>query len=469
MRSRQGATHLLCCALLFTSLLAGGAGIDSPFASAIVQIAALPLLFWLFIAYRPGEVMRAALGNSDSRSRIGIGGLLIVIVALIVPLIQLIPLPPAIWTALPGRQILADAAGFVGADDSWQPISMVPAETTNAVLQFIPGLILLVGTLLLSERNRVILFLVVLLGGVLGLLLSMVQIAMPAGSVADIYGRANSFLPVGFFANRNHTATFMLACAAIAAALAPLVPSRHRSIGQLALAGLALAFLVGALATRSRSGVLLAPLVVIAAGWIFINGDSRAARWSGIGSAVNKRILLAIGAVVIAVGLLSTNYILPNLLSRFDNSGGGRALFWEDVIYAIGVYFPVGSGIGTFAQVFQSAERLEMVSPRYVNQAHNEYLQVAMEAGPLGVALLCAAIAWVVIASVRAWRMPLTPTESALARASSMILWIVLLHSIVDYPLRTLAYQAVVALAIANLVLMRPLHPRARSGMNATI
>ena len=46
--------------------------------------------------------------------------------------LHLIPLPPAMSTALPGREIAATASALVGAEDVWRPLAMVPYRAWNA-------------------------------------------------------------------------------------------------------------------------------------------------------------------------------------------------------------------------------------------------------------------------------------------------------------------------------------------------
>jgi O-antigen ligase len=113
-------------------------------------------------------------------------------------------------------------------------------------------------------------------------------------------------------------------------------------------------------------------------------------------------------------------------------------------------YFPAGTGIGTFDQVFRSVERLDHLSPLYLNQAHNEYLQVLLEAGLPGALLLATTLLWYAIAAMLAWT-----RGDLLAKTGSIVLGIYLLHSIVDYPLRTLSHAALLGLFAAMMPIQR--------------
>ena len=79
------------------ALLFGGGGYQG-WSDAVVQLAALPLLAWALFKLTP--------------SRLGSCGqwaisLLFAILAL--PLLQLIPVPPLLWSGLPGRDEIATA------------------------------------------------------------------------------------------------------------------------------------------------------------------------------------------------------------------------------------------------------------------------------------------------------------------------------------------------------------------------
>jgi hypothetical protein len=70
--------------------------------------------------------------------------------------LQLVPLPPGIWTALPGREPIVASFAATGTAPGWEPLSVVPMATLNALL----ALILPLAVLLLfaesssAERRR---------------------------------------------------------------------------------------------------------------------------------------------------------------------------------------------------------------------------------------------------------------------------------------------------------------------------
>jgi O-antigen ligase len=109
-----------------------------------------------------------------------------------------------------------------------------------------------------------------------------------------------------------------------------------------------------------------------------------------------------------------------------------------------------GSGFGTFQTLYQTVEDPFAVTRFYVNHAHNDVLELLVEGGIPALALLVLSLAWWIAAAWRAWR----PSDVAdpYARAGAVIGGVLLMHSLVDFPLRTEALMAVLATSIALLV-----------------
>ena len=95
-------------------------------------------------------------------------------------------------------------------------------------------------------------------------------------------------------------------------------------------------------------------------------------------------------------------------------------------------------------------------SPAYVNHAHNDILEVWLETGVLGLALMGLFVVWLVRRSVEIWRS--APADGAneldwsLARAATIVVGLIVAHSFFDYPLRTGAMMAIMAFACALLI-----------------
>lgn len=261
----------------------------------------------------------------------------------------------------------------------------------------------------------------------------------------------------GTFANRNSTGLFLVA----ALALAALLPTPPK-VGQ---AGLALRIVTCALLvlaivlTRSRTALVLAaiPLGLAALKFVLTQFKGRAA-------SVNNRGLLMVIPAILVVAIVGILLALSpgrfgDVIDRFGSEAeDSRVYIWEDGAYAAGRYWPVGSGMGTFDDVFQIDESLENMTVRRAGRAHNDYLEVAIEAGLPGLALVAGWLALLLWLSWRARRAP----DRWIAWSGAAILLAIALQSITDYPLRN---QTILALgSYALIILTRFGAPPTRAG-----
>ncbi len=421
---RQGkAAHtdvlfVLAGVLAAAATILGGASRDNALRLAIVELCALPL--------SAVAIRRMTHGGYRRQDTTVTAAFIVLGLVIAVPLLQLIPLPPHWWTSLPGQAPRMEALSLAHLAPPWLPMSLAPAETAGMALALIPPVAIFLATLSLStDQTRRLTWLWIALASA-GLLLGVVQIAAPAGSPAYPYRTTNLGSLVGLFANRNHEAGFLLALAPFAAALASPA-ARRRGIGPGRVApGLFIVFSVVALGViHSRSGVLLAgPAVVL----------SLAVLWRGDGGRRGWRPAAAVGgAVILAVGAVAAFGLTP-ILARFGPQTAGELRFeaWPYVAAAAQSFQPLGSGLGSFDRVFQAVEPLNLVAVTYFNHAHNDYLELWLETGWIGVAILCGFIFWLAGSSYRAWRWGDGP-----ARAASAAILLMMAESVVDYPLRT--------------------------------
>jgi hypothetical protein len=125
-------------------------------------------------------------------------------------------------------------------------------------------------------------------------------------------------------------------------------------------------------------------------------------------------------------------------------------------IEAARAYMPLGSGLGTFVPVYAMFEKPQDAADTYVNRAHNDFLEVWLEAGVLGVALGGLFVIWLVRRSVEIWRSAPAPGASQLdwhlVRAATIVPALLLAHSLVEFPVRTGAIMAVMVFACALLI-----------------
>ena len=93
---------------------------------------------------------------------------------------------------------------------------------------------------------------------------------------------------------------------------------------------------------------------------------------------------------------------------------------------------------------YPSYKRTEMIFHNYINHAHNDYLELLFEGGlPAGPLLL--AFVWLLASRI------VETLGSQRHMAAALALVFVLVHSLVDYPLRTLAIAFSFAMLIGML------------------
>ena len=407
-------------------LAVGGGGSPAPLPELILELLAVATaLVWLLTPW----------GGPDWR-RVPNPAWLIAALVAAVPLLQLIPLPPFIWQALPGRELEREALALIGAQDSWRAWSLAPSRTLSALLSLAPPLLLLVMTSALSHGGRMALIRCIALMAAATLVLGAFQLSGGDASPAHLYDVTVPML-VGFQANHNSTADVLLiALMTGPILLRDLVERRimsHEPGLVLGIAGAAIALLAfGVALTASRMGIMLLPIPVLASLWILRPWIK--VSWRTLAMGLGGVLALALLGLLVA----RNNPVLATILARFDFSQELRPQLWRDGLYVAQKYFPFGVGMGDFVPALIADERLEVVWPSLPNRAHNDFLELACEAGIVGLAALSAISLMLTRALWRTLREGSGKTIT-LAIFAGAGLAILSLHSLVDYPFRSMA------------------------------
>lgn len=425
------AVFVLAVALLF-----GGGARQALISDAIVELIALPLFACALFRLAPGRLDRTA-------------QLALVLAAAVIalPVLQLIPLPPALWSALPGRGKIAEGYQVAGINAPWLPISLDPAATWRSLLSLIPGVAVFLAALSLDQWERRILIMVVLAVAALAVPLGFFQIMGADGLY--FYAITNEGMAVGFFANGNHNATFLNCAIPFAAAAAiGLFTRRERNTMALWLLIALLALLVvGVAIVGSRAGLGLAFAAGVLCVAMVYRSEARASRRMLFVALAGFAVATTIAAQFVFAGWEKRNVQGRDLLTD---------LRWEIAgvtLSATKDFLPVGSGLGTFQAVYEMSSPRTQVFDRYVNHAHDDWLELTLEGGLPALVVLAAFLAWFVLAAWRAWRDPRAHgLDPNFARAGSIAALLPLLHSTVDYPMRSIAITVVFALSCALLL-----------------
>ena len=371
----------------------------------------------------------------------------LILAAIAVAGIQLIPLPPELWTALPGRQPVVEGFALLGSALPWMPISLAPEATLSAMLACLPAAAMLSWMLCWPSASGRGLTIAVLSATFISVIVGLVQYT--SGQWYPY--RFSSFgAATGLFANSNHMASLLLCSIPLLAATAaeqwrttksPAPAQRLVAISALLLCGAGV--VLGIILNGSFAVMLLGGPMLVASALIFLPTVAvRAGRLALL-------IVAAIGAAIAAMATFG--------LDRLANVGGAASaaerldILRSSVRMAVD-YAPAGSGLGSFPAVYRLHENPDVVTWTYVNHAHNDYLELAIELGVAGGLLVIAFLLWWGWRFTSLWRSGGTPP---LVRAATLVTLGLLLHSLVDFPLRTAALSALFATAIGLMVATR--------------
>lgn len=434
----QRVSFFALIAVLLVAFALGGGGSRQGLANLLVQLTALAALV----------PHRAAVQQFWREAPLGLR--LLAALSLLLPLLQIVPLPSALWTALPGRELVVRSLEMTG-ETGWMPYSANPLRTALAASALItPLAVLIIGWSLPRERLFTIGWIAAALG-LVTMLLGVFQLGSTNES-GTLFGARNpgAFL-LGTFANRNSTALLLGFALGLAALLPAPRPHPAVSIVRVVVCGVLLLTIV---LTKSRTGIALAALPLGLAGikalWWALN-ERRSAAPVGARKGQDPLALVLGALAVLAVGGAALVVAAPGrigeAMERFEAKDDPRRYIWDDASYSASRYWPAGSGIGTFDEVFQVDESLENLTKRTAGRAHNDYLELAIEAGLPGLVL---AALWIVLIGWLSWRARLSSQRGA-AWSGSAFLMAIALQSITDYPLRN---QTILAFAGFALVML---------------
>ncbi|MGN6279407.1 MAG: O-antigen ligase family protein [Sphingomonas sp.] len=360
-----------------------------------------------------------------------------------IPIIQLIPMPPSLWHMLPGRAGEISALALINEETSWRPISLSPFMTLSSILSLIPPITILffVSRATLDERTRILA--TVASVGVAAGFAGVLQVASGNAGWLMPYPREVVGFATGFQANRNAGAdVFLITILALAAYCSIKRDLLRTAIGKIAFAAFSALLTLMTILSGSRAGSALLLVVAASAATLLVRRLDR------------RRIaIFAVGAIVVIGGFAATwnNAQIERTWSRFSHQPEARPELWRDTIFAIKELAPVGSGVGTFQPVMEEAERLEAVDVYTPNRAHNDYLEYALEAGVAGIVAVIGGVIALAMRAVGILRVTRSNRQRAQAICGIGILAILGLHSLVDYPMRSMAVAGLAAAGIGFL------------------
>jgi O-antigen ligase len=372
---------LTAAIVVFAPLVRGG---NRPLPLAALELAGLALLVLLVWTRRD---LAAGLPGT---LRWGIALLVLV------PLAQLLPIPVDWWARLPGHAPFARVLEIAGESAGWRAISIHPAATQYSWLVMIPCLAVFLAVRQLDRarlRRIAMLFAAV---ACLEALLGILQAGTAQGSAFHLGNTHGGGAATGTYVNRNHFAGLVemalpMLLALWAAEMLPAVSHRgevmreHPRNADMKFAMRALfsvltiILLLALLLSRSRAG--------ISAGMFAFGLAVVMLVWKS--STTQVRVVLAI--VAAGAAILAASVGLTPVLDRFApddvaSNAGGRWALTIDSLHAALALMPLGSGLGTFADVFRRYQGGAIIG--FADHAHNDYAELLVELGIAGLAVI---------------------------------------------------------------------------------
>jgi len=379
--------------------------------------------------------------------------------------VQIIPLGSSI-ASHPAWGVAAQTLGR----DVYSTISINPSETLWAILRYLTAasVLLCVYVLARPARNgRIILRTFFVLTGLVAIY-GLLRLSLSLDKILWFDEPDIGYLTSGFI-NRNSAATFLgmgslvglgLVIQQIRSVLQSTVgESGREGIRKLsdALAGmlgfdlvLFVLMFVALLATGSRGGIsftLIAALFMMLLYGVRVSASSRSAG----GRSAWVLIIFLVTVLMLGVFELSGARLMGRLLDQGFESAS-RIETYGRTLEAIRDYLFLGSGLGTFQDVF-TAYRLELSAGRHVwDKAHNDYLELILGLGlPAAILVL---LSYVFLFYKVIWGFFVRHRDEHYSAIAAAVCVLVGLHSLVDFSLQiqanTLAFALLLGLGLAQ-------------------
>jgi O-antigen ligase len=343
-----------------------------------------------------------------------------------------------------------------GADAALLATSLNASGTLRALAALLVFATVWMLASILPDRSRETLLRLVLGIAFLMALLGFAQAAAGRHSTLRLYDFHHPVGAIGTFANRNHFADLMALLIPFSISMGKHSFQRDRAgAGTLLWSGLTVVLFLAAALSFSRTGFALACAAVVA-GWLVQPGSVR----SGTGATRWAAPLTTVVTCVLAVGYYAWRGIVQRL--EKDPLEDLRWQYLANGLDLLRAQLPWGSGFGSFRDVYAPFEPVADMGRTFAMHAHNDLLEVMVEAGVPGAVLMLVGVVLIGLAAVRV--LADRGHSNRLAGAAAIAACVPLLHSFVDYPLRTLAIAGVFGLVLAVLFAPTPQRPEAIGG-----
>jgi len=367
-----------------------------------------------------------------------------VMLLLLIPLLQIIPLP-ASWLRVlsPTRAAhLGQAGAVIGLGLFPNTLSYVPLNTLFQGLfwAFLAGFALLLRGALEDRRTRIWYCNLLLAIGTLEACYGLLQVLIPSlGVLGDT--AASSGFARGTFINRDHYAAYLGLLWPLLLGYVMSFPqagadasrrrhaniqvmreqTRHKQI----LFGFLIGLILLALFFSASRGAILSSMVA-ATLFVVLSGTRRRAALAAVAGC--WLVMLVYG------GILGFDEIVARF-NTLDTGAEGRFQIWREAWIQVSDHPLTGTGLGSFHEVYRIYQG-HLPETMYTRHAHNDYLQLAAEIGlpaGIGVMLMIWACWWRSALRVFRTRFACRPEQRYVAAGALAGTAAVLLHSWLEF------------------------------------
>lgn len=415
------AFFLICAVVIFTTLAYGT--VHQPIIAVFYLLIAAILILWAVDGFLSGT------------TRFGTSVLqLPILAAAVYGLIQVVPFGS-----------IAETAGVSGIP---RTISLDPFATQVSAIHFFALLIFFSVSLVFIEsaaRLRKAVTIIAVFGFAYAFF-AILQFVLSPDKIYGIY-ETQFAAPFGSFVNRHNFAAYMEMTLSVPAGLLFVgAVSRDKKllyVTAIALMGIAL------LLSGSRGGLVAFLAEIIFLIMLTTSSKSRGTLFLKVGLAV-----VLIGAIIggsIFVGGDSSLTRLAETASS-ENVTTDRTHIWDVTLKVITTNLPFGAGLGAFGVAYSPSDSKSGLER--VEQAHNDYLQVAADAGIIGVLIGLAFLFFLFRLGLRAAQVRNTYRRGVAAGALAGC-FAIFVHSLFDFVLHTTAVSILFLMLVALIVASR--------------
>lgn len=392
---------------------------------------------------------------------------------------QLLPLPPGIWQSLPGRVEMVPADKLADLPGIWRPLSLSPARTLNALFSLAVPAAAVILYRNLSAAQRELVPAIIVGGGVVSIAWGWAQLVGGPDSIFHTYRIHTADRPTGAFANRNHSAMFLALTMLFAVWNIVRLPdvAGRRVLKLIALISYIAIVVLTIFILGSRAGLLLGAfagflgaVLVSFAPWLrqprpHTTKHARGGKFVRLLPTGRAFATVGIIAALLLLGTVAVMFGRGEAFSRLSDGDVATPFDRSDVLPFLlrmaGDHWVWGSGFGSFDALFARYESISMLSTTYLNQAHNDWLQIVIEGGLGGAVVLAMFIVWLLRCAIATMRSELPGAR--VARTALLATFVAIgFASLVDYPLRVPILMVVMILAACLLGEPEAFHRSAR-------